>query len=307
MRGFAATARTSRSKRLAWTSRPTPATVYAPAGSPRRPRTAARTAGSWRKRAGSMPFGARWMRSSATPHSRSRRATVADTAAVPLPSRSVARYSARVPVLSGLPSICDSPSECSVATTARTPARRAAILPYTHARYRWVCTTSKPPARITRTRRCTARRSRFPAMPKWVTAVPSALIPSATAPGFVNVTTRHSTFSGGKCRNNNRNCPSAPPTPSPVITCTTFTTCPPDRAPTAPARVRGGRSRSSPRPWGWLRCVCPCRSAVACRAVPRAPGGGCARCTGAGASWLRARFPAPLGVVAPVALVRVRA
>lgn len=39
----------------------------------------------------------------------------------------------------------------------------------------------------------TARRSRFPAMPRWVTRTPSARSPSATAPGLVSVTTSQET------------------------------------------------------------------------------------------------------------------
>ena len=56
-------------------------------------------------------------------------ATVGETATVARPSRSPARYRARTAGVSGRPSICESPRECSVATTARTPARRAARRP----------------------------------------------------------------------------------------------------------------------------------------------------------------------------------
>ncbi len=89
-----------------------------------------------------MPFGTTRMRSSGTPQSASRRATLGETATVEVPSRSEARYRARVPADSGRPSIWCAPSECSVATIRRTPAIRAAALPYTHARYRCVCTRS---------------------------------------------------------------------------------------------------------------------------------------------------------------------
>lgn len=81
-----------------------------------------------------MPFGTTSMRGAGTPHRFSRSATVGETATVAEPSRSLARYSARTPCVSARPSIWESPSECSVATTARTPAIRAARRPYTQAR-----------------------------------------------------------------------------------------------------------------------------------------------------------------------------
>ncbi|CAM5261390.1 hypothetical protein SALBM135S_02608 [Streptomyces alboniger] len=76
-----------------------------------------------------MPFGTTWMRCRGTPQLLRRFPTAGETATVIRPSRSPARYSARTPLVSGLPSICESPRECSVATTARTPAMRAATRP----------------------------------------------------------------------------------------------------------------------------------------------------------------------------------
>ncbi len=216
--GRAATARTSASNRLPGTSRPTPPTTNARSGSPVRARVARRTPASKRNRAASMPFGTTCTRAPGTPHPSSRVATVSDTATVAAPSRSPARYSARTPRVSGRPSISPSPRECSVATTARTPARRAANRPYRQARYRCVCTRSYRPPRMNRSSRGSALRSRFPRIPRCTTRTPSARSPSATGPGLVRVSTSQCI---GMCRSSSRSCCSAPPTPSPVMTCST--------------------------------------------------------------------------------------
>lgn len=156
------------------------------------------------------------------PQARSLAATVEETATVAAPSRSVRRYSARVPRVSGRPSISSRPSECSVATEG-VPASRAAVRPWTQARYRCVCTRSYPPCRTSRASRGTAARSRLPRIPRCRTRTPSARSSSATAPGLVRVTTSQR---AGRWRSSSRNCRSAPPTPRPVMTCRTFTDAP---------------------------------------------------------------------------------
>ncbi|SCD79679.1 hypothetical protein GA0115249_10953 [Streptomyces sp. PpalLS-921] len=232
--GSAATARTVASKRLPGTSRPTPPTTNASPGRPSSARAARRRPPSKRNADASMPLGTVWIRADGTPQARSLAATVEETATVAAPSRSVRRYSARVPRVSGRPSISSRPSECSVATEG-VPASRAAVRPWTQARYRCVCTRSYPPSRTSRASRGTAARSRLPRIPRCRTRTPSARSPSATAPGLVRVTTSQR---AGRWRSSSRNCRSAPPTPRPVMTWRTFTDAPLARA--RPGGAAGG-------------------------------------------------------------------
>ena len=204
---------------LLGSSRPKTPITNSDGPAPNSARTRARATGSNATRPRSTPFGITVTFRDGTPQPVIRAATMADTATVICENHPVARYSARTPAVILRRSRCVSPIECSVETTTGVPASHAAGRPYTCDRYRCACTTSYPPSRISRRNRHNTPTCVLRDIPTSRTRTPSRPIISATGPGLYSVTT---SASCRLCCNTERNCNSAPPTPSPVITCKTF-------------------------------------------------------------------------------------